>query len=51
MDVRSVEALQQVYALLTEGKHRLVVAPDHLDAAFRERLAPVHTSDYGRHRG
>jgi hypothetical protein len=39
VEVKSVDALQQLHQLLTEGKHRLVVAPDFLDAAFRERIA------------
>lgn len=49
VDVRSVEALQAVFTMLTEGKHRLVVDPECISEAVRSRLAAlVH---HPHHRG
>jgi hypothetical protein len=42
--------VQALFQLLTEGKHRLVVAPEYLSPSFKERIAPsTHHGSHGSH--
>jgi hypothetical protein len=40
--------VQALFQLLTDGKHRLVVAPEFLSQSFRERIAPQPHSSHHR---